>query len=153
MKYDVVCAFTNNINCTHVLKKCWLETLPALLGHITLRGADNMASCKLLGKLLYLHTPWNFINDLFCLCRQKICLSNNHDKSWLFLWFQGEEIQYSLRWPYSSQVPYEKNGEGSNQLLNNILILFFIKAQTNYWRFLCLYFSKTLNICSISSQL
>jgi len=35
---DVFCAFTNNISCTHGLKKCSLETLPALLGHITLRG-------------------------------------------------------------------------------------------------------------------
>jgi len=39
--------------------------LPALLGHITLRGSENMASCKLLGKLLHLHIHWDFINDLF----------------------------------------------------------------------------------------
>jgi hypothetical protein len=45
--------------------KCWLEILPALLGYITLRGADNMASLKLLGKFLHLHTQWDFINDLF----------------------------------------------------------------------------------------
>jgi len=34
------------------------------LGHITLRGADNMTSCKLLGKLLHLHIQWDFIIDL-----------------------------------------------------------------------------------------
>jgi len=26
-------------------------------------GADNVAICKLLGKLLHLHTQWDFIND------------------------------------------------------------------------------------------
>jgi len=47
-----------------------METSPALLGHITLRGSENMASCKLLGKLLRLHIQRDFINDLFCLYRQ-----------------------------------------------------------------------------------
>jgi hypothetical protein len=47
------------------LKKCRLETIPALLGHITVRGAENMASWKLLGKLLRLYTQLGFINDLF----------------------------------------------------------------------------------------
>jgi hypothetical protein len=65
MKNYVVFALTNNVSCTHGLKKCWLETLSALLGHITLMGADNVASCKLLGKLLHFHTQWDFINDLF----------------------------------------------------------------------------------------
>jgi hypothetical protein len=31
-------------------------------------------------------------------------LNNNHDTSWLFLRFQGEKIQFSLRLPYSPQV-------------------------------------------------
>ena len=44
-----------------------METLNALLGHITVRGANNMASCKLLGKLLQLHNQWDFINDLYML--------------------------------------------------------------------------------------
>ena len=65
MKNDVVFAFTDYISCTHGLRKCCLETLPAPLGHITLRGADNMASCQLLGQLLLLHTQWDFINDPF----------------------------------------------------------------------------------------
>jgi hypothetical protein len=55
VKEDIVFAFTN-ISCKHGLKKCWLETLPAPLGHITIRGADNMVGCKLLGKLLLPHT-------------------------------------------------------------------------------------------------
>jgi len=82
MKKDVVCAFTNNTSCTHELKKCWLETLPALLCHITLRGADNMASCKLLGKLLHLHTQQHFISDLFFLFMQ-----TNEDRA--SLWSTG----------------------------------------------------------------
>jgi hypothetical protein len=65
LKNDVFCAFTNYISCTYGLKKYCLETLPKLLGHITLRGAESMASCKLLGKLLRLHTQWGFINDHF----------------------------------------------------------------------------------------
>lgn len=55
---------------THGLKKCRLETLPALLDHITPRGADNIASCKLVEKLFRVHTPWEFINDLLRLCRR-----------------------------------------------------------------------------------
>jgi hypothetical protein len=35
-----------------------METLPVLLGHITLRGAEN---AKFLGKLLHLYTQWDFI--------------------------------------------------------------------------------------------
>jgi hypothetical protein len=97
-KKDVVCAFTNNISCTYVEWKHYQR-------HITLRSAENMAKCKLVGKILHLHTQWDFINDLVCLSRQMICLSNNH-KFWLFLWFQGEKSQFSLRWPYSPQVPY-----------------------------------------------
>ena len=50
---DVIYAFKNNISCTRGLNKCWLETLPSLLGRVSLRGADSMASCK---KLLHLHT-------------------------------------------------------------------------------------------------
>ena len=65
MKKDVVCAFKINTSCTQGLKKCSLETLPTLLGHITFRDADNMASCKLLGRILQLHTQWDFINDLY----------------------------------------------------------------------------------------
>jgi hypothetical protein len=72
MKKDVVCASTKNISCTHGLNKCWVETLPALLGHITLRGADNVASCKLLGNFLSSYPlgfhQWSFFfmqtNDL-----------------------------------------------------------------------------------------
>jgi hypothetical protein len=30
----------------------------------------------------------------FCLCRQIICLSINHGKSWLFLQLRGENIQF-----------------------------------------------------------
>jgi hypothetical protein len=65
MKNDVEFAFTNNISSNNGLMKCWLETLPAPLGRITVRGADRMASCKLLEKFLYLHTQREFINELF----------------------------------------------------------------------------------------
>jgi len=51
-----------------------------------------VASYKLLGKLLHLPTQWDFINDLFCLYRQIICLSNNHDKSGPFLRFQVKNL-------------------------------------------------------------
>ena len=34
-----------NICCARDLKHCLLETLPALVGHNTVRGADNMANC------------------------------------------------------------------------------------------------------------
>jgi hypothetical protein len=65
-----------------------------------------MASYELLGKLL-IFIPNGISSMVFvCLCRQMISLSNNHDKSWLFFRFQGEKNQYSLRWPYSPQVPY-----------------------------------------------
>jgi len=50
-----------------------------------------MVSCKLLGKLLHLHIQWDFINDLFCPHTQMICLSKKHDKSRVFLRFQGEK--------------------------------------------------------------
>jgi hypothetical protein len=47
------------------LKEMLTGKLPALLGHITLRGADIKNSCKLLGKLLHLHTQRDFTNELF----------------------------------------------------------------------------------------
>jgi hypothetical protein len=78
----------------HVLKKYRLETLPGLLGHITFRGADNIANCKLLEKFFRLHIPWEFINELFRLCRQMISLCDNHFSSRLFLRFQGEKCVF-----------------------------------------------------------
>ena len=60
---------TNNISCTDGLNKCSLETLPALLGQCSLRVAGNMASCKLLGRILHLQSQLDFINDpFFCVC-------------------------------------------------------------------------------------
>jgi hypothetical protein len=49
--------FNKTSTITHGLNKYPLETLPAILNHITLRGADNIANCKLLEKLPHLHTP------------------------------------------------------------------------------------------------
>jgi len=39
--------------CKQDFQHCRLETLPALLGHITLKGTDYMVNWKLLGKKSY----------------------------------------------------------------------------------------------------
>ena len=121
MKKDVVCAFTNNISYTHELKKCWLETLPAFLCHITFMGGDNMAICKLLGKLLHLRTQQDFISDLFFFlmqtnedraglwstgCQPVIDTSESWEYKWIF-WNCAFELQFTPQCCLISYLIYE----------------------------------------------
>jgi hypothetical protein len=86
--------FNKTPTITRGLKKYRLETLPALLDHITLRGADIIANCKLVEKLFRVHTPWELINDLLWPCRQMISLCDNHFSSCLFPRFEGDKYVF-----------------------------------------------------------